>query len=243
MEGVDVLPSLDPKPVLRLHLNDISHSGSTAFLSLVDGTRLLPNCIRDVLRHLYATYPGSSVPQTRSVTLVLRNMEGVAYTTRLELDELHTEIHFNLGWICKQTEDKKRCRDEIIGVVTHEMVHCYQYNSCGTAPGGLIEGIADFVRLKAGLAPPHWESPKKEPGAKWDAGYQKTAYFLDWLEQEYGRGTVGRINGAMRDKAYNEQEFWEGLFGKGKGVEILWQDYRDSLEDAGGEDKTAVQVE
>ncbi|KAK4405191.1 hypothetical protein Sango_0525600 [Sesamum angolense] len=29
----------------------------------------------------------------------------------------------------------------------------------GQAPGGLIEGIADFVRLKAGYAPIHWVRP------------------------------------------------------------------------------------
>lgn len=41
--------------------------------------------------------------------------------------------------------------------MVHEMVHCWQRNAHGTAPGGLIEGIADWVRLKAGLVPPHWK--------------------------------------------------------------------------------------
>jgi hypothetical protein len=29
-----------------------------------------------------------------------------------------------------------------MGVLVHEIVHCYQYDAKGTCPGGLIEGIA-----------------------------------------------------------------------------------------------------
>ncbi len=124
------------------------------------------------------------------------------------------------------------------GIVTHEMVHCYQYSS--GAPGGLIEGIADFVRLKASLAPPHWKGPKGELGEKWDAGYQKTAYFLDYLEEQHGSGTVGKINDVLRTKAYDEKHFWEGIFGKGMNVDVLWKAYRDSLD---GDDLSPKTVE
>ena len=46
-------------------------------------------------------------------------------------------------------------------------MHCWQYNGLGTCPGGLIEGIADYVRLKDDLAPPHWT----RGGKHWDEGY------------------------------------------------------------------------
>ncbi|CAI0445498.1 unnamed protein product [Linum tenue] len=44
------------------------------------------------------------------------------------------------------------------------MTHVWQWLGGGQgdiAPGGLIEGIADFVRLRAGLAPPpgRWVKP------------------------------------------------------------------------------------
>ena len=47
-----------------------------------------------------------------------------------------------------------------------DKVHCWQYNGKQTCPGGLIEGIADFVRLRDGLSPPHWE----KGGEHWDEG-------------------------------------------------------------------------
>lgn len=217
-------------PKLRLHLDELSHDGTGLFLSHVDASRLLPDAISHVTEHLYASFPGSKRPDTRSVTLVLRCMAGVAYTTGLELDNDHKEIHLSVDYIQRFAEKPTECRHEISGVITHEMVHCYQYNAKATAPGGLIEGIADFVRLKAGLAPPHWQAPKEELGDRWDSGYQKTAYFLNWLEERHGSGTVGKINDTMRAETYDEGKFWEGIFGSGNGIDVLWKDYRASLE-------------
>ena len=218
------------EPKSRLHLNELSHPATALFLSQVDACRLLPNAISHVIKYLYTPCPGSKIPRTRSVTLVLRSMDGVAYTTGLELDDDHKEIHLSLDYVQNFAQKPKECRHEVIGVVTHEMVHCYQYNADGTAPGGLIEGIADFVRLKAGLAPPHWKGPKEELGESWDSGYQKTAYFLDWLEERFGSGTVGTINKTMEAEKYEEDNFWQGIFGEGNSIDLLWKTYCASLE-------------
>lgn len=150
-------------------------------------------------------------------------MSGVAYTTGSDLDGDHKEIHFSLDYI--NGIPSARLKDEIQGVLVHEMVHCWQWNAVGTAPGGLIEGIADFVRLKAGLSPPHW---KKEGGGQWDAGYQHTGYFLEWIENTCGGGSVRMINYALKDKKYQEDDFWEQLFGKKVG--LLWKEYEGSLD-------------
>ncbi len=83
---------------------------------------------------------------------------------------------------------------------------------------------ADWVRLRAGLAPPHWI---KGRGNKWDDGYDSTAYFLDWIEQEYGRGTVRALNLSMRDRGYEDRLFKEHT---GRKVTKLWGLYRDSLD-------------
>lgn len=152
-------------------------------------------------------------------------MEILAYTTGSELDDDHKEIHFSLDYIKKiPPEPENRQRDEIQGVLVHEMVHCWQWNGHGTAPSGLIEGIADFVRLKAGLAPPHW---KKEKSKEWDEGYQHTGYFLDWIETFYGEGSVRRINEALMNKKYDGEVFWKNLFGKY--VQELWDEYNKTL--------------
>ena len=152
-------------------------------------------------------------------------MEGVAYTTGSSLDDDHKEIHFSLDYIADiSSKPSHRQRDEIQGVLVHEMVHCWQWNALGTAPGGLIEGVADFVRLKAGLGPPRW---KKKSGGDWDAGYECTGYFLEWLEDKWGIGSVTALNNSLKDEKYVEGSFWKKLFGKD--VDKLWEDYESSL--------------
>ena len=149
-------------------------------------------------------------------------MGGVAYTTGSDIDDDHKEIHFSLDYI--RSINSERQEEEIQGVLVHEMVHCWQWDGIGTAPGGLIEGIADYVRLKAGLSPPHW---KKENTGKWDSGYQHTGYFLEWIENKWGDGSVRKVNSALKDKEYIEEAFWEELFGKK--VEDLWSEYSEDL--------------
>jgi hypothetical protein len=66
------------------------------------------------------------------------------------------------------------------------------------------ELLVDFVRLHAGFAPPHWRPRAAE---KWDAGYDATAYFLDWIEKRCGEGTIRRLNECMKDSKYEVDIF------------------------------------
>lgn len=140
-------------------------------------------------------------------------MEGVAHTFGTQS---HKEIHFSLDHI---VNCKKRAREEIMGVLVHEVVHCYQYNALDTCPGGLVEGIADFVRLHEGLEPPHW---KRAHTGEWDAGYQTTAYFFDWIELRYGEGTIRELNEWMKERKYHRRVFKELT---GRPVRKLWKIY------------------
>ncbi|MCJ1403771.1 hypothetical protein MMC11_006994 [Xylographa trunciseda] len=218
-----------PTPKLRLECKDLSHPGALIFFGTTNPATILSDAVTVVLQTLYIPFEGNAaIPPTRSITLVLRSMPGVAYTTGIDLDDDHKEIHFSLDYIAniKNTSaSPQRQRQEIEGVIVHEMVHCWQWTALGTAPGGLIEGIADFVRLRDALDPPHW---KKESGGDWDAGYQHTAYFLEWIDAKFGEGNVMRVNEALRDKKYDEKSFWRQLFGKS--VQDLWSEYSKTFE-------------
>ena len=224
-------------PILRLEIRDLRHAGAQNFLSSVIASDALASSVQSVLSLLYHSpdSPTTTVPPTRSVTLILRSMDGVAYTTGSDLDSDHKEIHFSLDYIHNSISQEHKT-DEIMGVLTHEMVHCYQYNGFGTCPSGLIEGIADWVRLNAKLSPPHW---KKEASGKWDAGYQHTGYFLEYLEKRFGEGLVRRMNEKLRIVRYDEKKFWTELCGRP--VEQLWSDYAEAVEK--GEDEECVLVE
>lgn len=216
---------IQPSPLLRLELRDLSLPGTHDFLLSFLGSVDLSFAVDTVLNLLYSPNPSTppTWPSTRSITLVIRSMPGVAYTTALDLDADHKEIHLSAEYVAGITPSTRR-RDELLGVVVHEMVHCWQYNAKGTAPGGLIEGIADWVRLRAGYAAPHW---KREPPERWDAGYQNTGYFLEWLEQTREDGLVVKLNQRLREEKYDEDKFWTALCGEKVGV--LFAKYCASL--------------
>ncbi len=205
-----------PKPLLRLELRDLSHSGTRKFLANIDASTALLEAVECIVDLLYS--PHGRLPPTRSVTLILRSMSGVAYTTGKDIDDDHKEIHLSTDYL--NHIDLSRCKSEMLGVLTHEMVHCWQWDGCKTAPGGLVEGIADWVRLRCGLVPPHW---KQDADGDWDAGYQHTAYFLEYLEHRFGCGTVMAINERLCHGEYSEETFWREI--TGKDVKTLWKDY------------------
>lgn len=138
-----------------------------------------------VLRALYETAADedlasieSIAPPIRCVILYLHTFEGVAYTCSSDLDPLHKEIHLSLSYLAGVAERSRSTPEqvalEIRGVVTHEMVHVFQHNGQGTAPGGVIEGIADWVRDRASLGAPHWQRSRPGNNDRWDQGYEKT---------------------------------------------------------------------
>ncbi|KAF8846168.1 plant basic secretory protein [Paxillus ammoniavirescens] len=213
------LPAILPAwhiPNLLLRVEDLDHKGATIFFENANPREALNTAVEASYTWLYT--PLTAPTHVKSITLVLRSFEGVAYTFGSHTDK---EIHFSLDYIASSAS---RARDEILGVLVHEVVHCYQYNGKDTCPGGLIEGIADFVRLKAGYVPPHW---KPVGGNRWDAGYDATAYFLDWIEKRCGKGTIRNLNAYMKESNFDETIFTTVA---GSSVDTLWNLYCEDLE-------------
>lgn len=118
---------------------------------------------------------------------------------------------------------------EFIGVLLHESTHLYQFDGGG---GALVEGMADFVRIRAG----HHRMNRRTRGGAWTDAYTTSGFFFSWLAGPGGLQSDGRakadpdigwaINRAMRGDSFDEQVFVERL---GKDVDALWQEYQDAL--------------
>ncbi|KAI9152423.1 hypothetical protein H9P43_009214 [Blastocladiella emersonii ATCC 22665] len=154
------------------------------------------------------------------ITLHVRPFDGVAHT--LNPSAATAEVHLSSTYLSRQPP--ARLAAEIWGVLVHELVHAYQGSAHDTAPGGLIEGVADYVRLRAGLAPPHW---RRKTGGRWDGGYDVTAYFLDWIERAVFPGFTRVLNGILvAMPRWDEQVVAEVT---GHPVGALWDLYQDDL--------------
>jgi hypothetical protein len=144
-----------------------------------------------------------------AVTLVVEDIGGVAFTSA-------NGIHLSAQYVGGYSGNVKT---EVTGVLYHEAVHVWQWDGQGNANGGLIEGIADYVRLKAGFAPGHWVKPGQ--GDRWDQGYDVTARFLDYCNS-LKPGFVAQLNAKMKG-GYSDDFFAQIL---GKNVQQLWKDYK-----------------
>lgn len=92
------------------------------------------------------------------------------------------------------------------------MTHVWQWNGNGQAPKGLIEGIADFVRLKAGYVPSHWVKPGQ--GNQWDQGYDVMAQLLDYCKQPE-KWICGSTQ--QEDENWLQQQIFCGVAGEDSG--------------------------
>ncbi|XP_042008503.1 uncharacterized protein LOC121757084 [Salvia splendens] len=131
----------------------------------------------------------------------------------------NNEIHVSARHINDFPGDVKV---EFTGILYHEMTHVWQWNGNGNRDEQLLylnEGIADFVRLKAGYPAPGWEGPGK--GDRWDEGYSVTARFLEYCDG-LKSGFVAELNKKLRD-SYSPNFFQDLL---GKSVDTLWAEYK-----------------
>ena len=81
------------------------------------------------------------------------------------------------------------------------------------------------MRLRAGWAAKHW---RQSADGDWDAGYQKTGYFLEFLEKRFGEGTVRRMNAQLREEEYEEDKLFTECC-DGQKVGELWKQYGEEL--------------
>lgn len=130
----------------------------------------------------------------------------------------HSRTVFNPVWFVKNPED--------IDVVTHEVMHIVQsYKSY--RPAWLVEGIADYARYKFGVnnEKAGWSMPMVNDQQSYTNSYRITARFLAWIENKVKKGTVQKLDDALRDDNYTSV-LWKDI--TGKTLDELWDAYRIS---------------
>ncbi|KAK1426330.1 hypothetical protein QVD17_15001 [Tagetes erecta] len=129
----------------------------------------------------------------------------------------NNKINFSSVFISEYTGDDLKYI--YTGILYHEMTHAFQWDGEGRAPIGLLEGVAEYTKLKANYPQPGFAKPGE--GDRWDQGYECTARFLEYCD-EVSAGFVANLNKKMRFD-YNV-DYFEDL--TGKPVDQLWNDYK-----------------
>jgi hypothetical protein len=133
-------------------------------------------------------------------------MDGVAYTSG-------TDVVANSVWL------KSEIGREAVGSLVHECVHVVQqYDYGSSAPGWLVEGMADYVRWFKYEPQSHgadivWMRHLRNFTPRYNASYRVSANFLNWVSEKYDQNLVTELNAAMRDGTYS-RDTWKKLTGK-----------------------------
>lgn len=125
-------------------------------------------------------------------------------------------VRYNPAWFAKNPRD--------IDVVTHEVMHIVQGYPNGAGPGWITEGIADYVRYVMGVdnAGAKWKLPDFNDKHSYKDAYRITARFFYWLEQNYDKKLMVKLDKAMRAKKYTS-DFWKEH--TGSTIDELWTIY------------------
>lgn len=191
----------------------ISKNGYTLFFINKDSTfdkavqQRMINTFFTVYPQEVKTYnPGS----LKEVTIIIDpGYKGVAATSG-------AIVRVNPEWMHKHPED--------LDVITHEAMHIVQSYPNRAGPGWITEGIADYVRYKLGVnnEAGKWSLPEYSTKQSYRDAYRVTARFFLWIEKNYKKDLVKKLDADMRQKEYT-QEFWERE--TGKTIDELWSIY------------------
>jgi hypothetical protein len=155
--------------------------------------------LRAWAENLYATYApavaelvGAREIPPIAVFVSRTGLHGAAWTEG-------NQIFLSATWFAQHPEDVGACLHEF----THAIMRAPGYDA---TTGWLIEGIADYVRDVLGFDA-SWTRAYYERG-KALAGYQTTAHFLAWLEEQHP-GTVRAIAAKLSIGTYTDEAFEE----------------------------------
>ena len=169
--------------------------------------------------------PGIHAPDRREIHFYVEPEDGVAWTERDETGRIistHVSSRY-LRDVYNSRNGPIILKREITGVFHHEIGHAMQLDARGTAPGCLIEGIADFIRVSSGFAPVGWHVPDPSPkGTKWTEG--SATWFLIYLDDRFP-GFVVRLNQLMF-RRFHEDNFFALT---GRDADRLFEDFQDWL--------------
>ena len=185
--GADAGPdALDLKctPTVTMQIEDTGATGQVFTNAVPDPEPFVQETGRTVCRILYRN--PEEVRDANHITLIIRY--DTQYPGWKSGDVGDITVLISTYFLAQVQADGRDVATEVKGVLLHEMTHMYQNDDKASGEGSyanlgnVIEGIGDFVRIRAGY-PPNGAMPSKT--GQWDdQGYWKPAYFLLWIDDQ-----------------------------------------------------------
>jgi hypothetical protein len=204
-------------PTLEFENRDTTAQGQLFTDAVPDPSDIVWPAAHATCRLLYRS--ASEVRVVSKLSLVVEDYAGIAGTAG-------NTIHLSTRYLKTEADRGIDLRQEITGILHFATALAYENQNSRTdlgAPGWLIVGVADFVRLEAG----YHDLSERTKGGNYDSSSQATAFFLDYLLGK-SPSIVVDLNSrfAATAPAWNDDVFVTLL---GSDLDSLWAEYQGTL--------------
>ena len=220
------------KPTVTLVAHKPEHEGQIAFSRVMpDIEAVIHDISLQIVKVLYKDV--AEAPLFKTVTFETDEYDFPAAKSGTDEDMI---LMMDVAHLAnKAAEGDDALRDEVIGMLWHELTHGYNNspNSGEYATGdeyhSYLESLANYMRIKAGF------HESRRVGIKWvdnwnvDA-YEQTSFFLEWVANSHRSvDFIYLFNKAAGDlKEWSFDAAFKSIFGEDKGVSVFWQEYHDA---------------
>ncbi|NEW09167.1 carbohydrate-binding protein [Paenibacillus sp. SYP-B3998] len=207
-------------PVIEVQNLDSTGSGSLFTQALPNAEKDILEIARKVNEMLYSN-PADVPTDVKKILVTIEDVPGVAWTSG---DSAQKTVGFSSQFLRNFVPSpSKSLREEIIGILYHEIGHVYQYSHFD------VEAVADSLRYETG----YHDRYSASKGGTWQTN--GTANFIRWIEDTKKRGFIRELNATQIP--YNiggerELQLWkESQFQliTGTDVNTLWTQYQAIL--------------
>ena len=223
-----------PKPVVSYKKNLPEHIGQAALERVMpDLTDVIHQVSLGVAQKLYHNVTEINVFE--SLTFETGEYDFPAAKAGTDKDMV---LLFDLNHIANlEGQGDQALRDEVIGVLWHELTHGYNNvpDSGVYQPGNelhsYLEGLANYIRIDAGylnLSPDWIESWNQD-------AYNQTSLFLKWVA-ETNRNTdfIREFNATARNvSSWSFDKAFKAIFGEQRGINEVFGEYQAHLKALG----------
>jgi len=205
-------------PTIEYSVHDTTPQGDLFKNAIPMPARVLWQAAHAACRLLYRD--GSEVRDIPTITLIVEDAPGIASTSG-------TTIKLSTPYLKQQSDAGVDLTQEITGILHFATSLVYQnHGSSGDsgAPGWLVVGISDYVRLESGYI----DRATRMKGGTYNGGSsQSTAFFLDYLATK-DADVVYELNRELSptSPAWSNDVFTKLL---GSDVDALWAEYQSTL--------------
>jgi len=226
-------------PTVNLVNEATDHPGAQLFLDLIEEAgyesieEWVQSCCQVINKELYATVDEANAIGLTKITYIFT--DGGALSSK-DGAAPHITVSFDLNYLVSfyEKHGANAARDELYGVLCHELMHGYQREPVGAGVYqkgdeffGFIEGTADLGRmLTGGFNPQRFPSA----GNHWNDGYCNTAFFYKWILETRDPEFLVRLNATCKtQKPWSLDKALEELFGEEVSAQMMWSQFENEI--------------